>query len=105
MDKLERLETEFVSQLSELQLDAQERKDLILQELTEITPESILEIVNSEVKEEIQEQPQQPEFTADEYVKQADGLFSEKCYEDAIAAYNQAVKIQPDEPVAWLKRG
>jgi tetratricopeptide (TPR) repeat protein len=43
--------------------------------------------------------------TASDYAKQGDACFFENRYEDAIAAYNQALQIQPDLADTWNNRG
>ena len=44
-------------------------------------------------------------LTASDYAKQGDACFFENRYEDAIAAYNQALQIQPDLADTWNNRG
>jgi tetratricopeptide (TPR) repeat protein len=44
-------------------------------------------------------------LTAADYAKQGDACFFENRYEDAIAAYNQALQIQPDLADTWNNRG
>ena len=44
-------------------------------------------------------------LTAGDYAKQGDACFFENRYEDAIAAYNQALQIQPDLADTWNNRG
>ena len=44
-------------------------------------------------------------LTAGDYAKQGDACFFESRYEDAIAAYNQALQIQPDLADTWNNRG
>ncbi|MFM6012546.1 MAG: hypothetical protein ACKO99_18165, partial [Dolichospermum sp.] len=77
--------------LQKLEIDAQQRKDIILKELAEITPPSVIE--------------KAPEPSLNDYLKEAEKLFSEKRYEDALAIYEQIIKIQPENPENWLKRG
>lgn len=44
-------------------------------------------------------------LTAGDYAKQGDACFFENRYEDAIAAYNLALQIQPDLADTWNNRG
>ncbi len=44
-------------------------------------------------------------LTAGDYAKQGDACFFENRYEDAIAAYNLALQIQPDVADTWNNRG
>ncbi len=44
-------------------------------------------------------------LSAGDYAKQGDACFFENRYEDAIAAYNQALQIQPDLADTWNNRG
>ena len=44
-------------------------------------------------------------LTAADYAKQGDACFFENRYEDAIAAYNLALQIQPDLADTWNNRG
>jgi tetratricopeptide (TPR) repeat protein len=44
-------------------------------------------------------------LTAGDYAKQGDACFFENRYEDAIAAYDQALQIQPDLADTWNNRG
>ncbi|MBE9187232.1 tetratricopeptide repeat protein [Microcoleus sp. LEGE 07076] len=44
-------------------------------------------------------------LTAGDYAKQGDSCFFENRYEDAIAAYNLALQIQPDLADTWNNRG
>lgn len=107
LEKIEKLEAEFVSQLSQLQLDAQQRKDAILQELAENQPAVVTEVkaIQAPQPEELTDDTEQPQPIFDDCVEQGDILFSQKRYEEAIAYYEQAVKIQVNDAVAWFKRG
>jgi tetratricopeptide (TPR) repeat protein len=44
-------------------------------------------------------------LTAGDYAKQGDACFFENRYEDAIAAYDRALEIQPDLADTWNNRG
>jgi len=44
-------------------------------------------------------------LTAGDYAKQGDACFFENRYQDAIAAYDQALQIQPDLADTWNNRG
>jgi len=114
LKKLEKLESD-VAKLSQLQINAQQRKELIIQQVSQSSPPLIKEAVNRAVEEKIHESKQSEvleeavfpklKLTADDYVEKGDALLSEKRYEDAIAAYNKAVKIEPEKAVAWFWLG
>ncbi|MBD2503090.1 tetratricopeptide repeat protein [Anabaena azotica] len=107
LERIEKLEAEFVNQLFQLQLDAQQRKDAILQELAENQPAVVTEIqpIQEPQPEELTDETKQLEVRFDECIAQGDNLFSQKRYEEAIAYYEQAVKIQANDAVAWFKLG
>ncbi|WP_414754840.1 tetratricopeptide repeat protein [Anabaena sp. CCY 9910] len=107
LEKLERLETDFVNQLSELQLDAQRRKDIILQELTENRPSVVVERqpIQEAQPEVLLNENKQPQLSFNECIEQGDSLFSQKSYEEAIAYYEQAIKLQQNDAIAWFKYG
>ncbi|MFM6333707.1 MAG: tetratricopeptide repeat protein [Dolichospermum sp.] len=81
----------ILENLQKLEIDAQQRKDIILKELAEITPPSVIK--------------KAPETSLNDYLKEAEKLFLEKRHEDALAIYEKIIKIQPENPENWLKRG
>jgi tetratricopeptide (TPR) repeat protein len=98
-----------------LVLTAQTEKEAIFLELSKITPSMIQEeFVAPEVHQKIQELTKQLEFlttlnprltlTAMDYVKQADALYFESRYDDAVESYEKALQLQPDLIPAWLGR-
>ncbi|MBD2347099.1 tetratricopeptide repeat protein [Anabaena subtropica] len=106
-EELTKIQSEFASYLSELKIDAQKQKDSILSELMENKT-----AVFSERKqiqeihlEKLADENEQTQLSFDECIQQGDSLFSQKNYEEAIAYYEQAVKIVSDDAVAWFKRG
>ena len=116
--KLEALETEFHEQLAQLQTlfsDAQKQKDQIIQELAQLTPSLSRESANPDVQAKIQVLTEQLErlksgnaalsFTANDYVEQGRAFYFENRFEDAIAAYDKALQMEPDNPKAWFSRG
>lgn len=116
--KLEQLETEFQAQLSQLKTlfsDAQKQKDQIIQELAQLTPSLIRESAHPDVQAKIQVLTEQLEklksgnvglsFTANDYVEQGKAFYFENRYEDAVACYDKALQMEPDNPRAWFSRG
>jgi len=99
----------FLAQLSKLESDANS-EGTYLQQLAEGFP--ISEPFILEVQQKMQELTEQFEFLKsshpqlfypDDYVNQGNALFSEGRYENAIAHYNKAVEIQPDNPDVWYR--
>lgn len=116
--KLEQLETEFQAQLAQLKhlfSDAQKQKDQIIQELAQITPSLMRESAHPDEQAKIQVLTEQLErlksgnvqisFTANDYVEQGKAFYFENRYEDAIASYDKALQMEPDNPKAWFSRG
>jgi tetratricopeptide (TPR) repeat protein len=116
--EIERLNSEFVAQLSQLKnlvLDAQTEKDKIIQELSKITPSPVREPVTPENQQKIQELTTQLDllkaanpqlfFTANDYVEQGKALYIEGRYDEAIASHDKAIQIEPDNHRAWFSKG
>jgi tetratricopeptide (TPR) repeat protein len=116
--EIERLKSEFVAQLSQLNnlfLDAQKEKDKIIQELSQITPSPVREPVTPEIQQKIQELTKHLEllkaanpqlfFTANDYVEQGKALYFEGRYDEAIASHDKAIQIESDNPRAWFSKG
>ncbi len=116
--EIEKLRDEFKDQLSQLKilvLDAQNEKDQIIQELSQITPSPIRETAPPETQQKIHALTQQLEllkstnaqlsFTANDYVEQGKALYFEGRYEEAITFYDRATQMEPENPRAWFGRG
>lgn len=114
--EIDQLKTEFKDQLSQLKdlfSDAQKEKDKIVQELAQITPSLIPESTTPEIQKKIQFLTQKLErlklanvsFTANDYVEQGKAFYFEGRFEDAIASYDQAIQMEPDNARAWFSRG
>ncbi|MBD2525353.1 tetratricopeptide repeat protein [Nostoc sp. FACHB-133] len=118
--ELEILKSDFLGQLSQLNnlfLDAQNQKELILQQLSGLTPSPSLtqDYVHPEIQQKIQELTTQLEilkagnthlfFTANDYLKQGDALFFEGRYEDSLACYEQVIQREPNSFLAWINHG
>ena len=117
--ELDRLKDEFGMQLAELKslfLDAEQEKDLIIQELAQITPSPMRDLSNSpEIHQKVQELTRQLEllkannsrlfFTANDYVEQGKAFYFEARYEDAIAAHNTAIQLDPENSKACFSKG
>ncbi len=120
-EKIEKLTNDFLSKIIELQSDAEKEKNRIMEQLAQLIPASIQSFVIPEpsVTEEEQRKLRkltseleslrqgnpQLSFTTNEYLKQADALFLECRYEDAVTLYEQAIKTEPDCSLAWFSRG
>ena len=116
--RIEQLEAEFDSQLSQLKLlfsDAQKGKDQIIQELAQIVPSPMREAAPPETQKRIHALTQQLEqlkstnaqlsFTASDYVGQGNALYFDNRFEEAIASYDKAIQMEPDSAKAWFSRG
>ncbi|MGJ3246902.1 MAG: tetratricopeptide repeat protein [Elainellaceae cyanobacterium] len=117
--EINRLRDEFVrqlSQLKELYLDAQNQKEVIFQEIKRIVPSSVQrDTISPKLQDKIKDLTQQLEMlksrhpqislSADDYVKQGDVLGLEEQYQEAIASYDKAIRLNPDLPTAWLGKG
>jgi tetratricopeptide (TPR) repeat protein len=116
--KLEQLEAEFQTQLSQLKnlfSDTQREKDQIIQELAQITPSPLRETAPPETHQKIQALTKQLEvlksnnaqlqFTANDYIEQGKALYFESRYEDAIACYDRALELESENARAYFSRG
>ncbi|MEX0271017.1 tetratricopeptide repeat protein [Leptolyngbyaceae cyanobacterium UHCC 1019] len=116
--KIEALEAEFHDQLSQLKslfLDTQKEKDQIIQELSQTTPSPFRENATPETQQKIQALTQQLErlqltnaqlsFTADDYVEQGKAFYFENRFEEAIACYDKALTMEPENFKAWFSYG
>lgn len=116
--KIEALEAEFHDQLSQLKslfLDTQKEKDQIIQELSQTTPSPFRESATPETQQKIQALTQQLErlqstntqlsFTADDYVEQGKAFYFENRFEEAIACYDKALTMEPENFKAWFSCG
>lgn len=116
--KIEALEAEFHEQLSQLKslfLDTQKEKDQIIQELSQTTPSPFREGATPETQQKIQALTQQLErlqstntqlsFTAHDYVEQGKAFYFENRFEEAIACYDKALTMEPENFKAWFSCG
>jgi tetratricopeptide (TPR) repeat protein len=110
LKNLEKLESD-VAQIYKLQINAQEKKEQVSESLQPLIQETLNRAVEEKIHEskqpEVLEEAVSPrlKLTADDYLEKGEILLSEKRYEDAIACYNKAVKIEPEKAVAWFKLG
>ncbi len=116
--ELETLKSDYVLQLQNLQelfLNLQEEKQQIFQELARLTPSPTQqEVVGPDVQRKIQELTRQLEvlksanphlfLTAEDYFKEGEAFFFERRYEDALAAYDKALELRPDDAETWINR-
>jgi tetratricopeptide (TPR) repeat protein len=113
--EIENLRTEFLDQLIHLKdliSDTQKKKDLIIQELAQITPSPIRESTSPETQEKIQALTKELEllssgnaqlqFTANDYVEQGKAFHVEGRFEDAQNCYEKAIQLEPDNAKAWF---
>ncbi|MBD2693017.1 tetratricopeptide repeat protein [Anabaena catenula] len=118
--ELETLKLDFIEQLSELKnlfLDAQNQKEKILQELSELTPSPALiqDYIHPEIQQKIQDLTTQLEnlkagnpqlfFSNNDYLKQGDAFYAESRYTEALPFYDLVVQKEPDSYAAWINRG
>lgn len=118
--ELETLKLDFIEQLSELKnlfLDAQNQKEKILQELSELTPSPALiqDYIHPEIQQKIQDLTTQLEnlkagnpqlfFSTNDYLKQGDAFYAESRYTEALPFYDLVVQKEPDSHAAWINRG
>jgi tetratricopeptide (TPR) repeat protein len=116
--EIEKLKAEFEDQLFQLKglfSDTQKEKDQIIQELSEITPSLIRDSTTPETQQKIQaltrqlellkSQNSQLSFTVHDYIEQGKAFYFEGRFEEAIASYDKAIQIEPDNPKAWFSRG
>ncbi len=98
-----------------LALATQLEKDRIFAELAQITPSVIQEeIISPADQERLQvltkqldslQAVDQLDLTVGDYLKQGDAFYYEGRYEDAIAAYDQALQKDPSSCDAWVLKG
>lgn len=113
--EIENLRTEFLDQLIHLKdliSDTQKKKDLIIQELAQITPSPIRESTSPETQEKIQALTKELEllssgnaqlqFTANDYVEQGKAFHVEGRFEDARNCYEKAIQLEPENAKAWF---
>lgn len=111
--ELQRQTADLAAQLQQSFIAAQQKKEQIFYELTQITPTAVQEeFVAADIQKRIQaltEQLQQlksenPQLylTVDDYLRQGDAFYIEQRYEDALAAYEAAIGVQPDRQSAWM---
>ncbi|KAM3094720.1 tetratricopeptide repeat protein [Phormidesmis sp. 146-35] len=116
--EIEKLKAEFEDQLSQLKSlfsDTQKEKDQIIQELSQITPSLVRDSTTPETQQKIQtltrqlewlkSQNSQLSFTVHDYIEQGKAFYFEGRFEEAIASYDKAIQIEPDNAKAWFSRG
>ena len=114
--ELESLKIDFIDQLQNLSLSAQQEKDRIFDELERITPSVIqTEFVSPEIQKKIQELTRQLEIlkiensqlslSYEDYIKQGDALYFEGRYLEAVVSFDKAIQLNPDQVSAWIGKG
>ena len=111
---IDQLKSEATSQLETMVIDAQQVKDQTIQELTGLLPGSTQDTLPADVQprvgtlttllESLKAAIPQITFSASDYLKQGNALFFESRYDDAIAAYDRAIALNPELYEAWFTK-
>jgi tetratricopeptide (TPR) repeat protein len=111
---IDQLKSEAASQLETMVSDAQQVKDQTIQELTGLLPGSTQDTLSPDVQprvgtlttllESLKAAIPQITFSASDYLKQGNALFFESRYDDAIAAYDRAIALNPELYEAWFTK-
>ena len=111
---IDQLKSEATSQLETMVIDAQQVKDQTIQELTGLLPGSTQDTLSPDVQprvgtlttllESLKAAIPQITFSASDYLKQGNALFFESRYDDAIAAYDRAIALNPELYEAWFTK-
>ncbi|MEO0533413.1 MAG: tetratricopeptide repeat protein [Cyanobacteria bacterium P01_A01_bin.123] len=113
--EIKQLRDEFAAQLQQLNVDAQQEKDQIIQELTTILPPPIRDSASPELQQKLQTLTKQLQvlksangklkFSATDYLEQGKAFYFEEVYKDAIAAFDQALNLSPKNAKALFYKG
>ncbi len=111
---IDRLKSDAASQLETMVTDAQQVKDQTIQELTGLLPGSTQDTLSPDAQprvgtlttllESLKAAIPQITFSASDYLKQGNALFFESRYDDAIAAYDSAIALNPELYEAWFTK-
>jgi tetratricopeptide (TPR) repeat protein len=112
--EIELLKSRAASELETMVADAQQVKDQTIQELTSLLPRSVTEQLPPEVQprlgnltsllDSLKRAMPQLTFTANDYLKEGNALFFETRYDDALAAYDRAIQLNPELYEAWFTK-
>lgn len=110
-EELTLLKSKATSDIESMVADAQQKKDQTIQDIVKLLPVSMQETLPPEVKPQIGKLTAaldmlkaaipQLNFTSSDYFKQANALFFESRYEEAITTYERALQLNPDLYEAW----
>lgn len=113
--EIKQLRDEFAAQLQQLNVDAQQEKDQIIQELTTILPPPIRDSASPELQQKLQTLTKQLQvlksangklkFSASDYLEQGKAFYFEEVYKEAIAAFDQALNLAPKNAKALFYKG
>ncbi|MEM8805724.1 MAG: tetratricopeptide repeat protein [Cyanobacteria bacterium P01_G01_bin.38] len=112
--EIQALRDEFAAQLQQLNSDAQQEKDLLIQELTQLLP-APMQGTTPELQQKLQALTRQLnalksanarlKFTASDYLEQGRALYLEEAIPEALDAFNQVLKLAPDNAKALVYKG
>ncbi|MDB9529479.1 tetratricopeptide repeat protein [Oscillatoria sp. CS-180] len=112
--EIELLKSQTASQLESIVTDAQQMKDQAMQELTNLLPLSVTEQLPPEARprlgnltsllEGLKKAMPQISFSATDYLKEGNAFFFESRYDDALAAYDRAIQLNPELYEAWFTK-
>jgi tetratricopeptide (TPR) repeat protein len=108
------IKSDWLSQLQNLMLEVYDARDKVIDQISKIDPEKILDKVYHQVLQKAETglikqgtQPvKHPESATDrDYIHQGNQLLQQGYYSDALMAYNQAIALNPNHGEAWYLRG
>jgi len=116
--QIEDLKTEFNRQLTQLRglyRDAQQEKDQLIQQLSQITPSSVRDLTTPELQQRIHNLTEQLEqlmaehaelsFSANDFIEQGRALYFEGRHENALTYHDKALALEPENAKAWFSKG
>ena len=111
-DELDALKSQAAFQIEAMVSDAEGVKTKTMQELASLLPLTTQDSIPPDLRprigrltnvlESLKSAIPQLTFTASDNIKQGNALFFESRYDDAIAAYDKAIQLDPDLYEAWF---